>query len=147
MKKLLSLIVLITGSVAAQAQQHYARFNHVGLYVSNVDKSETFYTGLFHLDTLKTPWPGSRIKWLSLGNGIAFHLIETRKENLTVSKDNHIAFSVPSVDDFIAVLKKQNIPYKDANGKLSSVLTRPDGVKQVYLWDPDGYLIEVNDAP
>tara|TARA_R110000868_G_scaffold1389_10_gene10744 strand:+ start:3320 stop:3502 length:183 start_codon:yes stop_codon:yes gene_type:complete len=30
--------------------------------------------------------------------------------------------------------------------KLSNITKRPDGVKQIYLQDPDGYWIEVNSA-
>jgi lactoylglutathione lyase len=146
MKKAFLILVVSLFSIAAFAQKPYASLNHIGLYVTDAGKSAAFYRELFHLDTLKTPWGGNNPKWLSLGNGIALHLIATKKEDVVVSKANHIAFSVPSVDDFVAVLVKNNIGYQDSNGKPQSITLRPDGVKQIYFHDPDGYLIEVNDA-
>lgn len=141
---LISLVFLF--SAGAFAQKPYASFNHIGLHVTDAGKSAAFYMELFHIDSIKTPWGGGSPKWLSLGNGIALHLIATKKEDIVVSKDNHIAFSVPSVDEFVAVLDKDKIGYQDSSGKPQSITLRPDGVKQIYFHDPDGYLIEVNDA-
>ena len=36
------------------------------------------------------------------------------------------------------------IVYSDWPGKSNTVNVRPDGVKQIYLQDPDNYWIEVN---
>jgi lactoylglutathione lyase len=65
---------------------------------------------------------------------------------ITVSKGNHIAFSVASVRDFMKILKKKDIPYGDEDGQAGKFISRSDGVTQIYFKDPDGYLVEVNDV-
>jgi lactoylglutathione lyase len=144
-KKTYLLILVLLLSFKAYSQQ-YARFNHVALMVTNADKSADFYIKWFHLDTIKNPFPGRPIRWLSLGEGNALHLIQGTKAEATVLANNHLAFSVASLDDFIALLKKNNVPYGDGNGKQGTFATRSDGVRQVYFRDPDGYEVEANDA-
>ena len=61
-------------------------------------------------------------------------------------KNNHICFSVHSVQAFTDVLKKRSIEFEDINGKKGSISSRVDGVKQIWLRDPDGYWLEINDA-
>jgi lactoylglutathione lyase len=56
----------------------------------------------------------------------------------------HIAFSVPSIDDFIDKLKRENITWFGGKGNFT-IDYRADGVHQIYFKDPDGYEIEVND--
>jgi len=36
------------------------------------------------------------------------------------------------------------IAYSDWQGKPNTINARADGIKQIYLQDPDGYWIEVN---
>ena len=38
-----------------------------------------------------------------------------------------------------------NIKYGNWKGDSKEPQVRPDGIKQVYLQDPDGYWIEIND--
>jgi lactoylglutathione lyase len=81
-----------------------------------------------------------------MGRYMQLHLIEGRKEDLTIAQNNHIAFSVQSLSDFIQVLKKENIYFEGQKGSSGTFVVRADDVKQIYLKDPDGYMIEVNDA-
>ena len=51
------------------------------------------------------------------------------------------------MDLFTKILKKKAIVFEDATGnKNNKVTTRPNGAKQIWLQDPDGYWIEINDA-
>lgn len=50
------------------------------------------------------------------------------------------------MDGLVKRLKELKIAYSDWPGKPNTVTVRADGVKQIYLQDPDGYWIEVNDA-
>jgi lactoylglutathione lyase len=147
LKKTLLLILLLTGSFGVFAQKRYANFNHMAFLVTDADKTAAFYINLFHLDTLKNPFPGEHVRWLSLGGNMQLHIIQEPKDQVIVSKDNHIAFSVASVTDFIKVLNVNHIPFTDGGGKAQAYVTRSDGVKQIYFRDPDGYEVEVNDAP
>lgn len=145
-KRALLLFALLFVIRAGFAQKPYAAFNHVALYVTDVNRSAAFYRKMFHLDTTKIPNPGQHVKWLKMGRYLQLHLIEGKKEDLTIAQNNHIAFSVQSLSDFIQVLKKENIYFEGQQGSAGTFVVRADGVKQIYLKDPDGYMIEVNDA-
>ncbi len=42
-------------------------------------------------------------------------------------------------------LDKLNVRYGNWKGDAKQTTARPDGVKQIYLQDPDGFWVEVND--
>lgn len=107
LKKTFLLLFLLTATIGAFAQKPYASFNHISIVVSDAGKSAAFYVKWFHLDTLKSPFAGRSVLWLSLGGDRQLHIIQGTKDEVTVSKINHIAFSVASLDDFIAALKKE----------------------------------------
>jgi lactoylglutathione lyase len=48
------------------------------------------------------------------------------------------------MEDFIANLNKNKVPYSDWPGNPNKITTRPDGIQQIYFQDPDGYWIEIN---
>jgi lactoylglutathione lyase len=58
----------------------------------------------------------------------------------------HFAFSVSSLDNFLGQLDRSAVRYENGKGGAGEVRLRPDGVKQIYLQDPDGYWIEINEA-
>lgn len=55
-----------------------------------------------------------------------------------------MCFSVSSLDAFLDLLKKNNIQWADAGGNEGKITTRVDGVKQLWIKDPDNYWIEIN---
>ncbi len=50
------------------------------------------------------------------------------------------------METFVSVLAKSNIVWEDVKGQQKAITTRIDGVKQIWLQDPDGYWLEINDA-
>jgi lactoylglutathione lyase len=52
---------------------------------------------------------------------------------------------VPDFNQFIKKLKELNWSYEDVAGNKNAVTTRIDGVHQIWLQDPDGYWLEIND--
>jgi lactoylglutathione lyase len=121
--------------------------NHLAVQVKDLAKSTHFYMHVIGLDSLPEPFRDGRHIWLSLGNTSHIHLI-TNPGTLPIvpGKTNHLCFSVASIDLFLKELEKNKIAYEDWPGKPMSVTTRVDGVHQLYLQDPDGYWIEINDA-
>ncbi|RYG25967.1 MAG: VOC family protein, partial [Chitinophagaceae bacterium] len=73
------------------------------------------------------------------------HLIQGAKAVAVHDKNEHLCFSVPSIELFIKKMKSQNIAFEDWAGKSNGITNRADGVKQVYFKDPDGHWLEVND--
>jgi len=141
------LVLLLCISLhSLKAQKSYAVFNHVAIDVRNLDKSVAFYTSLLHFQHIPSPWPKRRISWFNIGGHTQLHIIEADvNEKIIVPENLHFCFSIRSMDAFIARLKSGHIDYDDGNGNKSAINVRPDGIKQIYLRDPDGYMIEIND--
>ncbi len=144
MKRIFLFLFLLIASAALYAQK--ARINHTAIYVVDLKASAGFYRDIIGLDTIPEPFHDGKHAWFQTGPGIALHIIQGADVKKAYYKNQHTCFSVASVDGFITALQKNNIPWEDRDGKKMAVTTRIDGVKQVWLQDPDGYWIEINDA-
>lgn len=138
--------VAIPGFLQAQTTKSKAVLNHTAIYVRDVKKSAAFYSNIIGLDTIPEPFRDGKHAWFSIAPGVAIHIIEGAKTKKEYYKNQHTCFSVASVDAFAENLKKNNIPWEDRDGAKMTFTTRVDGVKQLWLQDPDGYWIEINDA-
>ena len=147
---LLPLLGLLTlAPAAAQTTpatgQPTVRLNHIAVYVFNLEKSTAFYQDVLGLKQIPEPFHDGRHTWFSLAPGGQLHLIQGATGGTTHDKNDHLCFSVPSVDAFIANLDKRGIEYTNWPGTAKAPTVRVDGVKQVYFQDPDGHWIEIND--
>ncbi len=147
MKKLALSFLLSTAlfGINAASQKQNPTVNHIAFYVYNLQKGTAFYQQIIQLDTIPEPFHDGRHTWFKIGEHAQLHLIQGAKLVTPHEKNTHICFSVASMDAFIANLNKAKVPYEDWVGKPYSVTTRVDKVKQIYLQDPDGYWIEIND--
>lgn len=127
-------------------------FNHIAQTVGNFNSAIQFYTTILGLDSIANPFNDGAHAWFSIGNNIALHIIDKKLLpkgevfQTNHSKGNHLCISVQSVDTQITILKKNQIKWFDWPGTLYGITLRPDGVKQIWFQDPDGFWIEVNDA-
>jgi lactoylglutathione lyase len=119
--------------------------NHIAVYVQDLQKSSDFYSNIIRLDTIPEPFHDGKHTWYSIGSHSQLHLIQGATAVSTHDKNSHLCFSVPSVEDFTAILKKNNIEFENWAGDKNQVTARVDGVKQIYFRDPDGYWLEIND--
>ena len=145
----LSLIALLTGSVAetALAQNNgkpTATINHTAIFVVDLQKSSQFYENIIGLDTIPEPFHDGKHTWLSTGQHTMLHIIQGAEQTKTYYKNTHTCFSVASIEEFVAKLEKSHLSWEDRDGKVKAITTRVDGVKQLWLQDPDGYWIEIN---
>lgn len=125
--------------------QKKPRINHIALSVSQLERSRSFYQQVIRLDTIPEPFHDGRHVWLSVSEGAHLHLIQNALPITVPEKNTHLCFSVPDVTTFVSGLQKQKLSFEDWAGKKGAITTRTDGIHQVYLQDPDGYWIEVND--
>lgn len=142
------LFLLFTGistQMNGQTKKKYPSLNHMALYVVDLDKSTAFYRDVIGLETMDEPFKDGRHSWFKVGEHSQVHVISGAKAATTHDKNTHLCFSVPSMADFVANLKKQNVSFEDWPGKSGAITKRVDGVQQIYLRDPDGYWLEIND--
>lgn len=122
------------------------QFNHIAVAVKNVNETIAFYQKVFGFDEIENTASNSKTRWLSIGNGKELHLIPRQKGNTSPIKEIHFALATPNIDLFVEHLCLLKIPYSDWHGATNKVHVRKDGIKQIYLQDPDNYWIEVNNA-
>ena len=119
--------------------------NHIAMYVYDLKKSTTFYENILGLKQIPEPFHDGKHTWFTIGAAGSLHLIQGAPANISRDKNDHLCFSVKSIDEFIANLDKHKIEYTNWPGTAKAPTVRVDGVKQVYFVDPDGHWIEIND--
>ena len=147
MKYFIMLIFFSSSCVAfAQSGKQPARINHVAIYVKDFKASKAFYENIIGLDTIPEPFHDGKHAWFSIGPGVSMHVIQGAAEKKEYYKNQHTCFSVLSVEAFVTILSKNNLNWEDVKGNKNAITTRIDGVRQIWLQDPDGYWVEINDA-
>ena len=119
-------------------------FDHTTVHVRDLQKSADFYEKVFALERIPHPFQDTNHVWFRVGTHQQLHVVGGGTESPVRDIEVHFAFRVPSIADFTTRLDKRQVKYRNfaGNGKVTN---RPDGVHQIYLQDPDGYWIEVND--
>lgn len=138
------LMTAIVTTVQAQ-EKIIPVFNHLAIYVKDLPKMTAFYEEIVLLEPIEEPFKVGRHSWFSLGPGMSLHLIGHADGIQDHHQNNHLCISVPSLEDYIAHLDNVEVPYYNSAGELRSRQKRPDGVQQIYIVDPEGHWIEVND--
>ncbi len=138
-------MLLLAGPFKGISQEQKAVFNHTALSVYDLKKSTFFYEKVLQLDTIPEPFNLGKHKWFEIAPGFSLHLIADAMEIREHNRNTHICFSVPSIENFIARLDQFGLGYYNAGGEPGKFGTRVDGVKQLYIKDPDGYWVEIND--
>jgi lactoylglutathione lyase len=146
MKKILLFFTVSLAFSISQAQEKKTMLNHIAFYVKDLQVSTNFYRDIIGLDTIPEPFHDGKHTWFSVGPKSHLHIISGETKTMVREKTSHVCFSISDMDGFIAKLKKAGIPYEDWAGNKQSVTNRVDGVKQIYLTDPDGFWLEINDA-
>ncbi|HEY0272236.1 MAG TPA: VOC family protein [Chitinophaga sp.] len=143
----LLLLAGLTGqTMTAVAQQHSTpQINHIAVYVYDLAKSTAFYTKIMQLDTIPEPFHDGRHTWLRIGAHSQLHLIQGAAGITEHDINSHLCFCVPDINVFMQHLEANHIPYGNWAQNSHTPTLRPDGVKQIYFKDPDGYWLEVND--
>lgn len=126
------------------------KFDHPALLVSDVEKSRYFYGQILGLQEVSRPerfdFPGA---WYQLGQQ-QLHLVGEKnaervaqvnpgynRDELARGHCTHIAFEVPDLQAAMQHLHAHNIEI------VGGPRPRGDGVQQMYICDPDGYVVEI----
>jgi lactoylglutathione lyase len=119
--------------------------DHVALHVADLEASAAFYSGVFGLQEIPAAAKGRR--WFSLGKGVALHLLGGRSDPVADDRSVHVALTSDNLEPILQRLRDRGIAWSDFAGSPGAVSSgRSDGVRQIFLRDPDGYWVELNDA-
>ena len=122
------------------------KLQHTTLVVSNFEKSKIFYTEIMGLEELNADWLPKNQMFLSLGNNLELHVGEVDGVEINPNNFNHFAISTNDLDGYLEYLKSKGVIHYSLGGeKKNFIQKRPDGIRQTFIQDPDGYWIEIND--
>ena len=88
---------------------------------------------------------GTHIRWFEFGGNQRFHMQAGDLSRTHVEKNTHFAFSADDLDAVLAELQAKGYAWSDMKGTPGAINVRPDGMRAVFLQDPNGYWIEIND--
>ncbi len=131
--------------IGASAQKSKVHINHTAVYVIDLKQSANFYSNIIGLDTVPEPFHDGKHIWFSTGQHSMLHVIQGATEKRAYYKNQHTCFTVPDFEIFVSKLQAANWTWEDVSGKKNAITTRIDGVHQIWLQDPDGYWLEIND--
>lgn len=151
MKAICSIILplaLLLPCLSAQAQGELPElsFDHYAIYVKDMNASADYYIKALGLKEMDCPIKDGRHRWFYLSGGQELHIIQGDNSNIKTEKDLHIALHTSDIRPYMAHLRKVGIPFWDWPGNADRSNVRIDGPAQIYIKDPDGYWIEINDA-
>lgn len=121
------------------------RLDHIALLVRDLDESAAFYTGIPGIREIANPMGGTHIRWFEFGGNQRFHMQAGDLSRTHVEKNTHFAFSADDLDAVLAELQAKGYGWSDMKGTPGAINVRPDGMRAVFLQDPNGYWIEIND--
>ncbi|WP_137402282.1 VOC family protein [Echinicola rosea] len=144
MKKSFTLLTILLFFICMSTFSQ-TKLNHIAVYVQDLKASAEFYGDFLALQEIEEPFKDGLHVWYSIGDS-QLHLIEQQPWEIpTINKINHLCFSMEDFDGFIEKLKEHDISFEDWPGEKGKINIRPDGIRQIYIQDPNGYWIEVND--
>ena len=145
MKKITLTFIITFGILFSLKSQSNLKFDHQALPVNNLKITGDFYRDILGFKDIPT-LVGTKYthRWLANYEGKEIHLIFSDEEIQKTPKQIHMAFSPVDFDKFIDHLKKNNVLFTNYKLEVGVVQVRKDGIKQLWVRDPQGYWIEIN---
>ena len=124
------------------------RLQHCGLIVADLERSRLFYSGALGLEEVPRPrnfvFEGA---WFQVGDDQLHLLVEGETTSRAGGADpgpsarvglaNHIALEVDDLEGSVVRLDEHGVAL------IGGPMPRGDGYDQVFIRDPDGYVIEL----
>jgi catechol 2,3-dioxygenase-like lactoylglutathione lyase family enzyme len=116
------------------------RINHVSVNARDLQESVDFYVDLFGAEPIPTPNFGLPVQWLALSR-TQLHLFE---RNLDPTSHHHFAVTVDDLEPVYRAAERRDAFDRRAFG--NHLIELPGDVVQLYVRDPAGNLVEVDQA-
>lgn len=122
-------------------------FDHVSLHVKDLEASCNFYGNVIGLkEIVPTPIALPHVRWFMFANGFTVHIIGGCGDDPKASWGDHFAIAAQDFDGTMQDLTAKGVRFGTFQGEQGQVTIRKDGLKQIFLRDPDNNWIEINDA-
>ena len=115
-----------------------SQINHVSVNALDLQESVDFYVELLGAEPIATPNFGIPVQWLALGR-TQLHLFE---RDLQPTSHHHLGITVPDIEPVYRVAERRGAFYSRAFS--NHLVELPGGVVQLYLRDPAGNLVEID---
>jgi lactoylglutathione lyase len=120
-----------------------SKTDHLAYEVRDLNKVGDFFLNIFKFEEIEIDNPS--LRWFDIGDGFEIHLGENKEANHEKIKANHLAVTIDNLEIFMEYLKSNDIYFESWDGKKLQYNIRPnDNAFQIYLTDPEGNWIEVN---
>ena len=145
MKNIILSLITFFGIILSVQSQNNLKYDHQALPVNNLKITGDFYRDILGFKDIPT-LVGTKDshRWLANYEGKEIHLIFSNEEIQKTPKQIHMAFSPLDFEKFIDHLKMNNVVFTNYKLKAGVVQVRNDGIKQLWIRDPQGYWIEIN---
>jgi catechol 2,3-dioxygenase-like lactoylglutathione lyase family enzyme len=117
-----------------------SRINHVSVNARNLRESVNFYVDLLGAEPVPTPNFGLPVQWLALGR-TQLHLFE---RDLQPTSHHHFAVTVDDLEPVYRAAERRGAFDRNAFG--NHLVELPGDVVQLYVRDPAGNLVEIDQA-
>ena len=121
------------------------RLNHMAIQVRDKDVSAEFYGRVLRLPEIAMGGTRAHVRWFAIGPDTSIHLIQGDFGSTQVKRSTHYCIASDDLAGSIRHLDREGVAYCDYDGIPGKIAVRADGVKSVYLQDPDGYWIEISE--
>lgn len=121
-------------------------YDHFALEVQDLKTVGDYYRDVLQLKEIPHPSEPTGFRWFEIRMNTQLHLIGKDTVPLEDRKSEHLCLSVTDLDAFISHLNREGIPFWDWPGRQGAITLRADGVRQIYLKDPENNWIEINTA-
>ena len=121
------------------------RINHMSFQVRSLERSAKYYQEVLLLPEIECGARKAHIRWFGIGNGQSVHLIEGDIGKTFVKISTHLCISTADFERTLRHMRVKGATFCNLAGEQGKEHTRADGVRSIYLQDPDGYWIEVNE--
>jgi catechol 2,3-dioxygenase-like lactoylglutathione lyase family enzyme len=117
-----------------------SQINHVSINARDLDESVGFYVELLGAEPIPTPNFGLPVQWLALGR-TQLHLFE---RDLEPTSHHHFGITVDDLEPVYRAAERLDALDRDAFG--NHLVELPGDVVQLYVRDPGGNLVELDQA-
>ena len=116
------------------------RINHVSINALDLQRSTDFYVDLLGAEPIATPNFGLPVQWLALGR-TQLHLFE---KDLQPTSHHHLGITVDDLEPVYRAAERRDAFDREAFG--NHLVELPNDVVQLYVRDPAGNLVEIDQA-